>query len=144
MTRIAHLRPQFVEFIPERLEPGVLYISRRYSTASHLCCCGCGLEVVTPLNPAKWRLAEHRGSVSLAPSIGNWSFPCRSHYWIANNKVRWAAAMSPELIAAVKARDRRDVERVVPLPLSLFGWFRQQVRAKRDRLLAAVKDWWGG
>lgn len=75
MTRTGQLIPEFVEFIPERLAPEVLYISKRYSTASHLCCCGCGLEVVTPLNPAKWRLIENNGTVSLHPSIGNWSFP---------------------------------------------------------------------
>jgi hypothetical protein len=97
-----------------RIHPGTprrgrsIYISLRYSTASHLCCCGCGLEVVTPLNPAKWRLTERAGAVSLVPSIGNWSFPCRSHYWITANRVRWAGAMSPEIIAAVKARDRVD------------------------------------
>jgi len=35
--------------------------------------------------------AGARGVVSLAPSIGNWSFPCNSHYWITGNEVRWAA-----------------------------------------------------
>ena len=34
------LRPEFVEFIPEQLEDGVLYISQRYGTAMHRCCCG--------------------------------------------------------------------------------------------------------
>ncbi|RVD67411.1 hypothetical protein EN751_36940, partial [Mesorhizobium sp. M4A.F.Ca.ET.029.04.2.1] len=58
------LAPSFVDFIPDELEVGVIYISRRYSTASHLCCCGCGREVVTPLNPAKWRLVEKDGKVS--------------------------------------------------------------------------------
>jgi hypothetical protein len=109
MNPVSQLQAEFVEFIPEHLDVGVLYVSRRYSTASHLCCCGCGLEVVTPLNSAKWRLAEHAGTVSLAPSIGNWSFPCKSHYWITGDNVRWAPAMSPEMIAAVKARDLFDV-----------------------------------
>src|ERR1700730_13391675 len=68
MKRIDELQPEFVDFIPERLDRGVLYISRRYSTASHLCCCGCGLEVVTPLNPAKWHLSVDKGTVSLNPS----------------------------------------------------------------------------
>ncbi len=85
MTGASHLKPEFVEFILDRLEPGVLYISRRYATASHLCCCGCEREVVTPLNPAKWRITERAAKVSLTPSIGNWSFPCRSHYWISAN-----------------------------------------------------------
>lgn len=110
MSRQTQLQAEFVEFIPERLEPGKLYISRRYSTATHLCCCGCGLEVVTPLNPAKWRFTERKGKVSLYPSIGNWSFPCRSHYWITEGRVQWAGAMSPEMIAAVQSRDQRDAE----------------------------------
>ncbi len=110
MSRQTQLQAEFVEFIPERLEPGKLYISRRYSTATHLCCCGCGLEVVTPLNPAKWQLTERKGKVSLYPSIGNWSFPCQSHYWITEGRVQWAGAMSSEMIAAIQNRDRRDAE----------------------------------
>lgn len=31
--------------------------------------------MVTPLNPAKWGLTEVNGTVSLNPSVGNWSFP---------------------------------------------------------------------
>ena len=130
MTKIKNIRPEFVEFIPERLAPGVLYISKRYATASHLCCCGCGLEVVTPLNAAKWHLTEQDGTVSLRPSVGNWSFPCQSHYWIVGNQVRWAAGMSPERIAAVKARDKRDVEAMAPKELGLF-----------TRFVAAVVNW---
>src|SRR5438876_11985522 len=103
MSKITRIRPEFVDYIPEKLDPGVLYISRRYATATHLCCSGCGSEVVTPLNPAKWRLAERGGKVSLAPSIGNWSLPCQSHYWITDNQVRFAPAMSPKAIAAVQA-----------------------------------------
>lgn len=112
MPRLKQVMPEFVEFIPDRLEPAVLYVSRKYSTATHLCCCGCGLEVVTPLNPAKWSLFEHNGTVSLRPSIGNWGFPCRSHYWIVNNGIRWAGSMSAAQIAQVKARDRRDAKLV--------------------------------
>lgn len=109
MTRINTLTPAFVEFIPEKLDDGVLYISRRYRTASHRCCCGCGLEVVTPLNPAKWRLTEHPGgAVSLHPSVGNWSFPCKSHYFVTGNLVSWAGSMSAAQITAVQARDKFD------------------------------------
>jgi hypothetical protein len=111
MSRVTRLRPKFVEFMPESFECGVIYVSRRYSTASHLCCCGCGLRVVTPLNPAKWSLSESNGAVSLHPSIGNWSFPCQAHYWIEGNSVRWAGAMSQAAIAEVRARDRYDADR---------------------------------
>ena len=139
MGRVARLRPQFVEFIPERLDEGVLYVSRRYSTASHLCCCGCGLEVVTPLKPAKWRLSERKGAVSLTPSIGNWSFPCKSHYWIEGNRVRWAGAMSPREIAYVQARDRRDAELLAPRPGGRLTGFRRRFAFAR----AKVGRWFG-
>lgn len=142
MTRTSHLTPRFTDIIPEGLDPGVLYISRRYATASHLCCCGCGLEVVTPLNPAKWRLTEDDGVVSLLPSIGNWSFPCQSHYWIVGNRVRWAEAMPPHMIAAVKSRDRCDAERLARPALSIFRRVHQAIGAAWARLLGHIKNSW--
>jgi hypothetical protein len=85
-TRIEH---KFVEFLPDKLDPGVLYVSMEYATASHKCCCGCGRDVVTPISPTDWQLIFDGRSVSLKPSIGNWSYPCRSHYWIKGNRVEW-------------------------------------------------------
>ncbi len=85
MKTIAH---KFEEFIPEQLEEGILYISLTYCTAIHKCCCGCGNEVVTPLSPTDWKLTFDGKTISLDPSIGNWNFKCKSHYWIINNKVR--------------------------------------------------------
>ena len=46
-------------------------------------------------------------SVSLWPSVGNWDFPCRSHYFIERNVVRWAGAMTREEIEVGRAADRR-------------------------------------
>lgn len=81
---------KFVEFMPEKLEPGVIYVSLRFTLASHQCACGCGEEVVTPLSPKDWQLIFNGETVSLYPSIGNWNFRCRSHYWIEQNRVVWA------------------------------------------------------
>lgn len=94
MTKRESISHQYVEFIPKDLDEGVLYISRRFSTASHLCCCGCGGKVVTPLNPAKWSLIDHGSTVSLSPSIGLGTFACRSHYWIRRGRVDWHLPMS--------------------------------------------------
>lgn len=102
-SRLSH---EFVEFVPEKLRPGVLYVSLRYATVAHQCCCGCGSEVATPLSPTDWSLTFDGESISLDPSIGNWNFPCQSHYWISSNKVEWARPMSAELIIAGRARDR--------------------------------------
>lgn len=78
---------KFVEFIPEQLDDNVLYISVEYKTAAHNCACGCGSRVVTPITPSDWKLIYDGKTVSLSPSIGNWSFSCRSHYWIKNNRI---------------------------------------------------------
>lgn len=110
------LTPQFVEFIPTTLQDGVLYVSLAYSTASHLCCCGCGKEVVTPLSPTDWKLVCDGETVSLDPSIGNWSLACRSHYWIRRNRVHWAGQMSRDRIEAGRAHDRAAKARYYGAP----------------------------
>lgn len=104
IKKITH---KFVDAIPERTEEGVLYLAMDYATAVHKCACGCGREVVTPLSPTDWKMGYDGVSVSLSPSIGNWSFPCRSHYWIKHSTIRWAGDMSDEQIAAGRAHDRR-------------------------------------
>ena len=65
---------------------------------------------MTPLGPAEWQLTYDGRTVSLAPSIGNWSFACRSHYWIEGGNVRWARGFSGAEVARVrqKARTRRE------------------------------------
>src|SRR5438445_703184 len=81
VSRIDSVRHEFVESAPRQLEPGILYVSFKYSFVLHACCCGCGREVITPLSPAQWSLTYNGQAITLEPSIGNWSFPCRSHYW---------------------------------------------------------------
>ena len=87
--------PEFVEFIPEEVKEGVLYISTRYATATHRCPCGCGEIVVTPIKPTDWTLIWNGDLVSLEPSIGNWSLRCKSHYWIRENRIVWARKWEP-------------------------------------------------
>jgi hypothetical protein len=102
------VRHEFVEHVPEHLEDGVVYVSISFATAVHKCACGCGQEVVTPLSPTDWTLAFDGESISLDPSIGNWSFPCQSHYWIRNDRVKWAPKWSDEEIEGGRARDRSN------------------------------------
>jgi hypothetical protein len=91
---------QRVRYMPKELKPGVLYVSEEFGAAAHLCPCGCGLKVRTPLGPTEWILKETERGPTLLPSIGNWQFPCRSHYWIRNGEVVWAGQWAPEQIAA--------------------------------------------
>jgi hypothetical protein len=106
MKRQTALTHEFVEYIPDELKDGTLYVSMPFATVAHKCCCGCGKEVVTPLSPTDWKLIFDGKSISLDPSIGNWSFDCKSHYWIRGGKVRWAGVWSQEEIDAGRAADR--------------------------------------
>lgn len=98
---------KFVHAIPEKLEEQTLYIAMDFATAVHKCCCGCGKEVVTPLSPTDWKLIYDGVSISLSPSVGNWSFECQSHYWIDKNIAKWADQWSKEQIEFGRARDRQ-------------------------------------
>lgn len=108
--KILKLTPRDLDEFPQVLEEGILYISEECELAAHKCCCGCGENVITPLNPARWRLDRQDGRVSLRPSIGNWKFACRSHYWIRNNRVIPSYDMDDEEIAEVIELDRVDRE----------------------------------
>ena len=70
------LAHEFVEFIPDEIEERTLYVSMKFGTVVHKCCCGCGQEVVTPLGPTDWSLTFDGRTISLDPSIGNWGFAC--------------------------------------------------------------------
>ena len=105
------LIPEFHTHIPSQKREGVLYISMEFATASHLCPCGCGLLVVTPLSPVFWQLNFDGETISLSPSIGNHDFPCRSHYWIIKNKIFFDKQMSKKEINDVREKDSKDLNR---------------------------------
>ena len=106
MMRHNQVNPCFVKGIPRKLEPGILYVSMEYGTVVHSCCCGCGLEVVTPLTPTDWKLTFDGEAISLWPSVGNWNLPCRSHYVIQGNRVIEAGPWDKTQIDAEKRRDK--------------------------------------
>jgi Family of unknown function (DUF6527) len=119
MMRHTHLEHRFIEYIPECLEAGVLYISIEYATAVHRCCCGCGQEVVTPFTPIDWSLIFDGETVSLHPSIGNWSLSCRSHYFIRRGQVIEASTWSDEQIEDNRRKDRTGKESYYVKPTSI-------------------------
>lgn len=84
------LQHKFIELVPDNLDDGIIYISMEYSSAIHKCVCGCGNKVITPISPTDWQLTFDGKTISLSPSIGNWYFECKSHYWITKNKVKFA------------------------------------------------------
>ncbi|WP_447273072.1 DUF6527 family protein [Burkholderia sola] len=94
--------------MPKVLEPGVLYASEEFGAAAHLCACGCGAKIRTPLGPTEWKLEETNEGPSLSPSVGNWQQPCRSHYWIWRGRVEWHGDWTD---AEVQAGRRREHQR---------------------------------
>jgi len=125
-TALSH---EQLEFIPERLNEGVLYISERYDIAVHLCCCGCCQEVVTPLTPTDWSVHFANGTVTLDPSIGNWGYSCRSHYWIRRGAVIWARDLDQRQIDRIRFHDRISKEAYYANAnrSSIRAWFRSVV-----------------
>lgn len=111
MTSDSEFPHRFVETMPKTFDERVLYVSMEHAVAVHLCACGCGRKVVTPLAPIHWKLMFDGRSVSLEPSIGNHAFPCKSHYWIEEGKVRWSYEMSPHEVESMRAQDRRVREK---------------------------------
>ncbi len=96
---------EFVELIPDEIKEGILYISIPFATSTHRCACGCGELVVIPIRPSEWELTWDGETVSIYPSIGNWSLPCQSHYYITKNKILWMRRWS---ISQIKAGRKRD------------------------------------
>lgn len=100
-----NLKHRFVGSVPEQVDPGILYISLEFKTMIHSCACGCGSEVVTPISPKDWKFTFDGASITVHPSIGNWSLPCRSHYIIRRGNIRWADDWSDEQVARGRAAD---------------------------------------
>lgn len=104
--RHSNFEHRFVEYLPEQMEEGVLYISMKYATAAHCCACGCGEEVITPFTPTDWSMTFNGKTISLSPSIGNWNFPCHSHYFIQHGRAIEATSWTNEQIKAGRCRDK--------------------------------------
>ena len=129
----------FCKHIPELIEPGVLYVSMEYTTATHCCCCGCGEEVVTPFTPTDWIMMFDGEAISLWPSVGNWTLTCRSHYVIRDGNVIEARPWTDEEIAAERRRDRAAKAQYFGTPLQ------EEVVHGITRLPSRILAWrrWG-
>ncbi len=116
---------KFVKHIPEILDDKTIYISIDFCTIAHKCLCGCGNEVITPLSPTDWKLTFDGDSISLHPSIGNWSFKCKSHYWIIDNRIVWAKKWS---------KDKIDLNRKIDLAEKI-NFFKKKSKNKKSKEL---------
>lgn len=90
--RISKLKPIYVKFPPkiDSMREGELYIlATEMPSSIHLCPCGCGNIVVLPHDKNGWKLADKDGKVTIRPSVGSFNLPCKSHYYITDNKIEW-------------------------------------------------------
>lgn len=77
-----------------KLEDGVLYVVDNSPYVEFNCPCGCGRVVDLPTKKHcdgydGWGFEERNGKVTLSPSVYSTGFPCRSHYFIRNNRIDW-------------------------------------------------------
>ena len=86
--RTEYIEPVYVETIPDKMEQGKIYISKKYQTSIHLCLCGCGEQTVLPLDSSMWILDDSNGKVTLMPSILQRG-GCKSHYIITNGRANF-------------------------------------------------------
>lgn len=96
-----------VHYMPRELKPGILYVSEEFAIAGHMCPCGCGNKIITPLGATDWSLTIEDGKPTLFPSIGNWQIPCKSHYWIDEGTIKWSYQWSEKQILAGRKREEQ-------------------------------------
>lgn len=111
-----------VDFMPKVVEPNVLYVSEKYRTAAHLCACGCGEKIRTPLGPTEWSITQGARGPSLWPSVGSWQRPCRSHYVISDGAVEWARQWSDLEVTAGRQYEQKKREVYFAAKTSTSWW----------------------
>lgn len=80
----------FVQNIPKVLEDKTFYICLKYNIVAHLCACGCQRVVYTPIDRKNgWTFTYDGYEITLSPSIGNYGFPCKSHYYVKQSRIIW-------------------------------------------------------
>lgn len=133
MTQTVSIKAEYVDLMPSTMKEGIVYISNKYKTAMHLCPCGCGNKVATPLKQGGWEVSVIGGLVSLNPSVSNSSFPCRSHYFISNGSVRWERKLSDSEIESAWSRDHAAREVHFDRPTEsmwqkIWMWIRKKIK----------------
>ena len=74
------------------------------------------LNTVTPFTPTDWKMMFDGETVSLNPSIGNWTLACRSHYVIKRGRVIEAGPWTDKQVEAERRRDRTAKARFFGVP----------------------------
>ena len=130
--RIHQANHLFVEYIPEKLDDGILYVSIPFATVTHKCFCGCGWEVTTPIAPDAWELIYDGRSISLNPSVGSRNLKCKSHYWVRKGAVVWLLpftdswALHPPESEEQEVAHRGIIKRILRPFAAIRGWTKRR------------------
>lgn len=74
----------------------------------------------------------------MSPSIGNWNFPCRSHYIIKRGQVVVAESWNSRLVMAGRSQDRANKAQYYQPKLDDFS----DDRADEERgVLGKLRSW---
>lgn len=99
--KVDEIKPVLVLELPKSakdMKQGVLYLKQNKEDGTyesfHLCPCGCGEPVYLQYGGKGWDLklnmeGDELKSVTINPSVGCFDFPCKSHYFIRDNKIIW-------------------------------------------------------
>ena len=101
------IKLQRVQYMPKDLKPGVLYVSEQFGAAVHLCACGCGSKIRTPIGPTEWSVEETDVGPTLHPSVGNWQQACQAHYLITCGEIIWSDQWTAKQIADGRHREEK-------------------------------------
>lgn len=138
MKSLMSIKVRYVHYMPKELESGVLYVSKEFSTAAHLCPCGCETKVRTPLGENDWKFEENTEGPSLYPSIGNWQQPCQSHYWIEGGAILWAESWTHDEVSILRERQSPSAVGKTS-PVKSAGWSLRKVLDKFRRWLNRIE-----
>ena len=103
--KIYEMKKEFVHRVPAELKEGILYVCLDCDVVVHKCACGCGERLFTSL-PEHWKLT-YDGEVTLSPSIGNYQYECKSHYFIRNGKVVWVESFKEEFKSKKSVKEEK-------------------------------------
>lgn len=89
-------RIAFLEELPQGLVEHTAYIvgegDHRWYVAM-LCPCGCGETIYLNVRPDShpfWRIIEHKGTISIEPSIWRQK-GCHSHFFLRKGRIHWVS-----------------------------------------------------
>ena len=82
-----------IEYIPDKLDPGIVYHNKEFEIAALLCPCGCGHRI-SLLVPDSHQIYSENGLVTIEPSISVCDSTCKSHFYIKSGNIKWFHAFS--------------------------------------------------